>query len=156
MAYNHWYEVTYEPILQLAKWNEFNEDVPLKVVSIFSWMPQTIMSIKHSRNQLKHQIYDIEMLINALNIGKGNFYELKALDFLNVNLTEYQSRIEKIVDLLHPIIGTVATSKYLHFSAPKFFPMWDSLIRRSRKLSNNSNGYYQYMESFKKDLNVKK
>ena len=45
--YNTWYDATYDAILTMANWSVLEKDVPQKVACVFSWMPQTIMGIRH-------------------------------------------------------------------------------------------------------------
>jgi hypothetical protein len=154
MAYNPWYTDTYEPILNIANWDSFADDAPKKMVAIFSWMPQTIMSIRHPGKQFKYQLFELKSLIDALKKSENNFDLLKFSTLLSVDITLHQNKIEELFSALFHIMGAVATSKYLHFSAPRLFPMWDRQIRVKGGFSEDSSGYFAYMSKFKSDLQI--
>lgn len=154
MDYNPWYMDTYEPILDMANWHNFSADVTKKMVAIFSWMPQTIMAVKHQGNRYKYQVYKVASLIKALQACAEAFENIRNMYLLGEDLRNSENTVIEICSGLFPIMGSVAASKYLHFSAPRFFPMWDSQIRSKGHFKDNPRGYFQYMQSFKSVLQV--
>jgi hypothetical protein len=156
VSYNTWYSDTYEEILDIAEWSVFENNIERKMVSVFSWMPTVIMGIKHSKDERKYDLYALKDMTKATQECKKFFEEIKTERLLDVDLVKIEENIINIVERLYPILGTVAASKYLHFSAPCLFPMWDSKIRGSRNLADSPEGYYKYMNEIKKELKDKK
>ena len=143
MAYNPWYSATYEPIIRMAKWDEPCEDLEVKVIAIFSWMPQTIMKVKHEGGKYKCELFDVNSLHLALKSCSFHFYTLREKSLISENIHEWKQEIITICKYLFPIFGSVATSKYLHFSIPSFFPMWDSQIRKKAGLGDTPDGFFK-------------
>jgi len=152
MNYNPWYVFSYEPMMNMADWQDFHADVEKKVVVIFSWMPQTIMAIKHKGDKRKCEIYDNIALSNAVGNSVKEFEAVKGGLLLEFDLDSNSRYILALCETLFPILGSVASSKYLHFSAPQLFPMWDRQLRLKEKLDDTAFGYIEYMRRFKKEL----
>ena len=133
-ADNPWYTISYEPILDIANWQDYSADTEKKVVAIFSWMPQTIMSIKHKGNKLKYEIYDNKALANAVERSRQAFEAVRHNLLLEFDLENNVQYLRTLCEALFPILGSVASSKYLHFSNPCLFPMWDRQLRLVRRI----------------------
>ena len=152
MAYNPWYTISYEPILDIANWKDYCADTEKKIVAIFSWMPQTIMSVKHKGNKLKYEIYDNKALTAAVKSSRPAFEAVSHNQLLEFDIDENAHHLETLCEALFPILGSVASSKYFHFSAPCLFPMWDRQLRLKQGLDDTPNGYIEYMRRFKLQL----
>lgn len=152
--YNQWYEITYEPIFTMADWQNFNKDLERKLVAIFSWMPQTIMSIKHDKESMKCHHFGKTEFQSAIDSCQSHFDELKGLSLVSADLSVWEKPISEVCGILFPILGSVASSKYLHFSAPYFFPMWDRQIRIKAKFPDSPVGYVSFMQMFKDQMKL--
>jgi len=161
-TYNVWYSATYERIFDMANWSEFSSDLDKKIVCVFAWMPQAIMNIHHSgkgKNLVtKASIYDPIKVYQV-------FEELKSVAkyFKDKNLTDtdlddslVKNRICKLCNPLFSILGSVATSKFLHFSYPYFFIMWDNSLRKKKQCKNSQDGYWEYLKKAQKALKNKR
>lgn len=154
-TYNQWYNITYETILKMVDWNHFSKDIDKKIVCIFSWMPMSIMNIKtkkESNANLKSQLFNLDDVTNGIVDVEIDFNKISNQLLIKVNLEDIKKEVIKICSTLFKYFGSVASSKYLHFSAPKLFPMWDSNLRISEKLKDNSDGYYEYMKLFRDEI----
>lgn len=152
MDYNPWYIFSYEPMMDMANWQDFSADIEKKVVVIFSWMPQTIMAIKHKGDKRKYEIYDNKALADAVGHSVQAFTAVRGSLLLEFDLDSNTRYILTLCEALFPILGSVASSKYLHFSAPQLFPMWDRQLRLKEGLDDTALGYIEYMRRFKKEL----
>lgn len=151
---NPWYAFTYEAILDLANWDELEADVAKKVVGIYSWMPQTIMKLRMPQNRFMCDVHTLESVTNAARqaaegIGPFNDIALEDLDIDN-----RAGEVQDVIAPLFNVLGSVAASKYLHFSRPNFFPMWDATLRNEAGFQNTPEGFIQYMSLFKRELAV--
>ena len=149
--YNQWYNYTYEEILNIAQWNNFDIDIEKKIVCIFSWMPCAIMNISHSgkgENKVtKAQKYDLKTTKEKIISVKSSadYFSGKKLIETDIKKESVKSEIIKLSEPLVEILGTVGASKFLHFSFPLFFIMWDRKIRTHFKLPDDNIGYYSYL-----------
>ncbi|BEP70889.1 MULTISPECIES: hypothetical protein [unclassified Variovorax] len=150
--YNPWYGHTYEVIQELADWRTFSRDIPKKVMCIYSWMPQTLMSVKHAGGGTKWSAFSLEDIERLTKTVDSEFAAVQSLELQKANLEELEGSLRNIASVLFPPFGPVAMSKYLHFSAPTLFPMWDRRIRSSRKHAATVDGYLEYMRVFKEEL----
>ncbi|MBP7653060.1 hypothetical protein KA977_06540 [Candidatus Dependentiae bacterium] len=157
--YNQWYNFTYEGIFSLASWDNFNEDIEKKIICLFSWMPCAIMNITHSgkgKNRItKAQVYNIENCKEKILSVKSIAESFKNIKLVDIDIKNKKIK-QNILDLSKPLVeifGTVGASKFLHFSFPFFFIMWDRKIRNHYKLKDNEIGYYNYLLNAKEALN---
>ena len=152
--YNTWYDATYDAILTMADWSKLASDVPKKVTCIYAWMPQTIMNTKHQGGRPKWVTYSLSDAEQVLKQAEVSFADLAATqqDLTQFDISRVEPGLLRIFQLLFPLFGSVASSKYLHFSAPKLFPMWDRAIRIARGHRDTSQGFLDYMHQFKKEL----
>ena len=152
MAYNPWYTISYEPILDIANWKDYCADTEKKIVAIFSWMPLTIMSIKAKGNKRKYEIYDNKALTVAVKRSRSAFEAVRYNQLLEFDIDKNAHHLKTLCEALFPILGSVAGSKYFHFSAPCLFPMWDRQLRLKEGLDDTPRGYIEYMRRFKTAL----
>jgi hypothetical protein len=152
MAYNPWYIISYETILDMANWKDFCADTEKKIVAIFAWMPQTIMSIKHKGNKLKYEIYDNKALAVAVKNSSPSFEAISRYQLLEFDIDENARHLETLCKALFPNLGSVASSKCFHFSAPRLLPMWDRQLRLKQGLDDTPYGYIEYIRRFKLQL----
>lgn len=154
VPYNPWYDETYDAIFEMADWKELPADIPKKIVCIYSWMPHTLMGTKHVGGRRKWSCISLNDVETATRKVSEDFAEVSTLMLQEANIDVCENHICKIFTALIPLFGTVATSKYLHFSAPSFFPMWDRKIRISRGHDDTVDGYIEYMHAFKAELDI--
>lgn len=154
--YNTWYDSTYDAILTMADWSRLDVDVAKKMVCVYGWMPQTIMGIKHVGGRPKWANFAIADLQLALAQASKHFSGLHALDLRTTNIDKLEKRLHRVLQLLLPPLGSVVASKYLHFSAPKFLPMWDRAIRLGREHADTPQGFIDYVRQFKSELAIRK
>jgi len=152
MTYNPWYCATYEHILEIADWAHLSTDIEKKMVGVFSWMPQTIMAIKTTGRRFRYELYDPDAIANALHQHEDAFLHIRSQVLIEVNLEEHTPLIKAICNTLFPALGSVASSKYLHFSAPTLLPMWDRHIRVARGHEDTVDGFIAYIAEFKEEL----
>ena len=153
VPYNPWYSSTYETILDIANWGRLDAEVDRKIVAIFSWMPQTLMSIRHRGLRFKFEIYTKEHVTESLAPVAGQFGVLQESRLAEFDLCGSNREIlVRACEVLFPILGTVAGSKYLHFSAPKLIPMWDRKIRLGAGCRDSVEGFMDYVRTFKAEL----
>lgn len=150
--YNAWYNDTYDSIFKMANWTTFSADVPKKVVCVYSWMPQTLMGVKHTGGRPKWASFSLNDVQAATRAVDSEFSEIHALTLREVNIDECDRHLRTVISALIQPFGVVAASKYLHFSAPKLFPMWDRSIRLARGHADTVDGFIEYMRAFKVDL----
>jgi hypothetical protein len=150
--YNHWYTDTYDVIFQMADWNDFAKDVGRKVVCIFSWMPQTLMAISHTGKSKKWEHYSLTAVADSLDLVAGDFDNVVAIKLIDASIEQSRQNIEALCGVLFPAFGPSAASKYLHFSVPRFFPMWDQKIRKHASFRETSAEYIRYMQHFQSEL----
>lgn len=151
--YNTWYLKTYDEIFKMADWSNFSAHVPRKIVCIYAWMPQTIMGLKAAGGKKLWEIIscdDVNQVVAAL---EPSFEVTRSEDFLS-----YQAVFDEIIELYSGLVSVLrptATSKYLHFSHPKLFPMWDNGIRKKMHLKNSPDDYAKligiYFEQYSND-----
>lgn len=159
MAYNRWYTYTYEPILRIADWSELSADVEKKVVAIFSWMPRTIMNISHTDKEhpgrkYKCEVFALQSVLEKLVQVSDDFNAIKKCELMkfDFDLPEHTAELKRLCEALFDIFGSVAASKYLHFSAPKLIPMWDLELRKGKGFKDSPDGFIRYMSWFKDQL----
>ena len=149
---NPWYAFTYETILDLADWTTLDADVARKLVGIYSWMPQTIMKLKMPGNRFMCDAYSLQDVTNAAHQTVPNIEPVNNITLQDINLDETSEQIENIVAPMFGVLGSVAASKYFHFSRPYLFPMWDTTLRNEARLENSPAGFVQYMQLFQREL----
>ena len=154
MAYNPWYYVTYETILQIATWNDLSEDIEKKIVGIFSWMPQTIMAVRHPGRRFKYEFYTAQALRDTLQPLQEQFSNIREQTLEDFDIENNTTILRALCGALFPALGAVGGSKFLHFSAPTLLPMWDKRIRLAGKHDDSETGYIEYMTAFKKALRI--
>ena len=154
LPYNTWYDATYDSIREMANWPELNVDVSRKVTCVFAWMPQTIMGVKHTGGRPKWATFSLAEVQAAVDQAVVSFALLSSFELVNVELAEIKVNLLRVLELMFPPFGTVAASKYLHFSAPGLFPMWDRSIRIARGHQDCPQGFLDYMSQFKAELLV--
>ncbi len=148
--YNNWYIDTYESILHMADWSRFESNVPEKIVCIFAWMPQTIMGINAGGGRKLWEEVSYHRVQEVVADLSDTFEKTKQTDF-----PSFEPVIPSITILyegLSSILKPTASSKYLHFSHPRLFPMWDNRIRKYFGLVDSAQGYIgllkKYSEAF--------
>lgn len=154
VPYNTWYDETYDAIFEMADWEKLSADVPKKAVCIYSWMPHSLMGTRHVGGRPKWSCISLNDVETATRKASTDFFGVSTLILQEANIKDCEKYIRTILAALVPLFGTVATSKYLHFSAPRFFPMWDRKIRISRGHDDTVDGYIEYMHAFKAELEV--
>jgi hypothetical protein len=156
MPYNPWYTATYQPILEMANWKKLTADIEKKIIAIFSWMPQTIMSVTHSQNpnRCKWEIYSVEHLRSALEPMEASFAPIATIGLAEIDMARNGAVIEELCAALFPMLGSVAASKYMHFSAPHLLPMWDKGIREDGGYEDSISGYLDFLSAFSRQLRV--
>ena len=158
-GYNPWYSATYEPIFEMANWDDFACDIEKKFVCIFAWMPQAIMNIGHSgrgRNRVtKAMIYNTNRVRDEIQQVQQMAAFFKGQNLLDVDLEDpkVQEYISRLCHTVFNILGSVGGSKYLHFSFPELFPMWDSRLRKEKGCPDSAPGYLRYLRIVKRALN---
>jgi hypothetical protein len=152
MPYNPWYEATYEAICEMPHWHRLDQEVPMKMVCVFSWMPQTIMSVNHTGRVPKWTEFGLAAVESRLRQAAPLVADVRNLRLEEAVLAEREASLLALFQLLFLPLGSVAASKLLHFSVPRFFPMWDRGIRLGRGHKDNANGYFEYMAHFQHDL----
>jgi hypothetical protein len=150
--YNPWYDATYSAILGMARWEQFEADVPKKVACIFAWMPQTIMSVKHAGGAPRWVYFGPEEVARRFSQAAPIVATLRDLHLGQFVVAEHGAAVESILGILFPPFGSVAASKLLHFSIPKLFPMWDRRIRHRRGHPDSPAGYVAYMKQFRDEI----
>ncbi len=156
MAYNPWYTATYQPILDMANWSILTADIEKKVVAVFSWMPKTIMAINHAGRRYKWEIYGTESMRSALEPVQERFSAIQNEHLKDFVISRNSALIGELFEALFPIVGPVAASKYMHFSAPQLLPMWDDAIRKDAGCEATGNGYVHYVAGYQRQLRVRK
>ena len=152
-AYNQWYPATYDKIFSMASWQDFTADVERKVVCVFSWMPQTIMNVRHPGKRKKSELFGVGDACEHVRAASLHFERVKNMELASVNLQDIRSDIIGSSEPIFALFGPSAGSKFLHFAAPRLFPMWESSLRKEAKLSKGSSGeYFQYMQLFQREL----
>jgi hypothetical protein len=152
--YNKWYDATYGEIATMASWSQLDVDVAKKVVCVYAWMPQTIMGIKHTGGRPKWATFSLARVQKAFTKAATTFDQIKQLELRAADLDEIETSLLRVLKLLFLPLGSVAASKYLHFSAPKLVPMWDRKIRLAQRHSDTPQGFISYMRQFKAELAV--
>jgi len=150
--YSCWYTHTYDAILQMANWDVFASDAEKKIVCVFSWMPQTIMAVKHKGGRQKKDVYDLRTVSRVMEEAQSSFDSIKHLELMTVDLLDVKTQIRGVCSKLFRLFGSVVASKYLHFSVPRLLPMWDSAIRNERHYKDTPDGYFDYIQQFQNDL----
>ena len=112
------------------------------------------MSIRHSKGSVKHELFSPESIRTALRSVNGGFDKIKNCELKDFDVSLHQKVLEELCHALFPLLGSVAASKYLHFSAPRLLPMWDRKLRQSKGFEDSASGYIRYMIEFKNDLNI--
>lgn len=157
-GYNLWYSATYEPIFEMANWDDFALDIEKKFVCVFAWMPQTIMSILHSRqgsNRVtKAMVYGDDRVREEFQQVESVASLFKGQSLLDIDLEdrEVQDRVLDLCDPIFKVLGSVGGSKYLHFSFPDLFPMWDRKLRKEKRCPDSPFGYLRYLGIVKRAL----
>ena len=144
-AYNPWYTLTYEKILEAVKWHDLLVDLDLKIALVFSWMPMVIM---HHRENRTHA--EIEAVLDGAN---SRFVGLPMADLWEIqHLSPHRDAIVSAFDGLRECLGGVAASKFLHFSRPRFFPMYDRRIAGIK----SGDDYFRFIVHVRDKLRVRK
>jgi len=154
MPYNPWYIATYQPILELANWKLLTADIEKKIIAIFSWMPTTVMSVRQGGGGFKWETYNIEAFVSALEHMGESFITIRDLDLLDTDVARSRVAIASLFGALLPLLGAVGASKYVHFSAPRLLPMWDSAIIKAAKFEKSSDSYIKFIMQFQQKLRV--
>lgn len=149
---NPWYAFTYDAILDLANWEILDADVAKKMVGIYSWMPQTIMKLRMPQNRFMCDVHSLQDVTLAATQTVPNMEPLNNTTLQKLAFEEGAEQIEIVLTPLFGVLGSVAASKYLHFSRPHLFPMWDATLRTEAHLENSPAGFLQYMQLFKQEL----
>lgn len=149
---NPWYAFTYEAILDLANWEVLDADVAKKMIGIYAWMPQTLMKLRMPQKRFMCDVYSLQDVASAAKRAIKPMEPLNRITLLDLNFAEYSDQIEGVITPLFDVLGSVAASKYLHFSRPNLFPMWDAMLRKKAEFENSPAGYIQYMHLFKLEL----
>jgi len=157
-GYNPWYSVTYEPIFDMANWDDFTLDINKKFVCIFAWMPRTIMNIPHSgrgQNQVtKAMVYDNDRVREEFQQVQpiASFFKGQSLLDIDLEDPEVQDRVLDLCVSIFKVLGRVGGSKYLHFLFPDLFPMWDRGLRTREGCPDSPSGYLRYLRIVKRAL----
>jgi hypothetical protein len=152
--YNTWYDATYDAIFTMADWSKLNADVPKKVACVYAWMPLTIMGVKHAGGMPKWATYSLPDVQVVLNQAADPFAALTQLDLIQTDIATIEAGLLNVLELVFPLFGSVAASKYLHFSAPRLIPMWDRSIRIAQRHGDSPQGFLSYVRQFKNELSV--
>lgn len=156
MAYNPWYSATYRPLLDMADWRVLTADLERKVIGIFSWMPTTIVSVKHAGNVYKWEMNSVASIRAALEPMQLRFAVIRREHLRNFVISRHEGFISNLFDAVAAIMGPVAASKFLHFSAPQLLPMWDNAIRINAGCEATGAGYIHYTADCQRQLRVRK
>lgn len=160
MQYNQWYVATYEVILSMANWQDLTADLERKLVCIFSWMPQAIMNVNHSGSAKKgtlkrrSELFGVRQASECVRKAASHLETVKDKELLSLNLQDIREDVLGICGPIFDLLGSVAGSKFLHFSRPRLFPIWDSSLRLSAKLPDSPEGYFEYMKLFQSELEL--
>lgn len=138
----------------MAAWDRLSADVEKKVVGIFSWMPQTIMAIRAAGSGFRFEQYDAAVIAAAVRPFEQDFRQVRELIRAEFDIEANRILLARVYNALFPIMDSVASSKYLHFSAPTLLPMWDRQIRIAGHHNDSANGYLAYIADFKAKLEV--
>jgi hypothetical protein len=103
MPYNRWYTYAYDHIRQIADWSDLAADVEIKIIAIFSWMRQPIMSIKHSKDSVKHELITPDLIRATLESVSGEFDKIKTLELKDFDVHRHEKTLEELCDALFPI-----------------------------------------------------
>ena len=126
--YNQWYVATYEVILSMANWPDFTADLERKLVCIFSWMPQAIMNVNHSGStkkgnlKRKSDLFGVQQAADGVRKGASYLKTARDRELASVNLQEIKGEVLGVCAPIFDCLGSVAGSKFLHFSRPHLFP----------------------------------
>lgn len=133
-AYNPWYTLTYEKILGAVPWDDLSADLEIKIALVFSWMPMVIMRHRETRT-----LANVGGVVTNAAVKFGRLPQSEL--WLIQDLSPYRESISTVFDGLQESLGGVASSKFLHFSRPRFFPMFD------RKIADIKSGedYFDFM-----------
>ena len=159
-GYNQWYVATYEDILSMANWGDFASDLGRKLVCVFSWMPRAIMNVNHSGSakngnlKLKSKAFGVRSAGEYIRNAASHFEAVRDKELLSVNLADIKEDVLATCSPVFRLLGSVAASKFLHFSCPHLFPMWDSSLRKNAKLRDSPEGYFEYMLLFQSEISL--
>src|SRR6266540_3016361 len=123
MPYNLWYTWTYEAIPEMADWRNLAADIERKVVTIFAWMPQTIMSIRQKGGGFKHQEFTPQAIGDQLDPLAQAFTGIAREELRKFDIAKHEEFLLKVFDVLFPFPGAVAGPKHLPFPSPSVLPM---------------------------------
>lgn len=140
-----WYSLSYEAILRMARWDEYDLDVAKKFTSIFAWMPMMLLNVRHRGGKVKADEFSYENVVRGLQTARPCFEKVRSIGFENADFLDkgFQHEIWACTNHLVDCLGWVGASKYLHFSAPEFFIMWDKGIIDRHKYKRNTGGFCQ-------------
>ena len=144
--YNKWYLDTYDVIFKMADWSRFDAEIPRKVICIFAWMPQTIMGLKDKGGKKLWESVSEEKMHSLISGLTLSFEITKSETFLSYGTVTEQ--IKKLYYGLSTGLRSTATTKYLHFSHPNLFPMWDSEIKKQLNLKDSPEDYVKLIEIY--------
>ena len=151
-TYNQWYSATYDKILCFCDWGRLDADVEMKVLCVFGWMPLAIMNVTDSgkgrERRTKAAIHHPEAL--RADLGElaqtGEFFRGRNLDDTDLQDPTLKAQVVGLCGPVFKALGSVAGSKFLHFSYPSFFIMWDRRLRANEKLKDSTEGYLEYLK----------
>ena len=131
------------PKLLTVENNNKSSDINQILDFLNKWLCR--ISVKDFQNcKLKESLIDI-----------NNNFNLKNETVLNVNLGKHKEKIietyKRVVVLKH--VGSTTTSKILHIINPKLYAPWDKKIADSLGLKRDAQGYIEYIEVVKENVN---
>jgi hypothetical protein len=153
---NPWYGYTYEAIFGMAKWYIFPAEIDRKMVCIFSWMPQTIMNINMPGGKKRFE-FTVEEVSDAAQRAFNALedYDSVCCCYCDFEIDKNRTSILNTVRPLFDVLGPVTASKFLHFSRPCLFPMWDRAIAIQSGFPGLSvDDYVDFMKQFQDELCV--
>ena len=148
-----WYNRSYDSIFKIADWETFSADIPAKFTCIFAWMPMQLLNVRHKGRQVKGSVFSYEQVQSTLTDLDPTFDRLKGKTLIDADLQD-ELQIADISSCAQPLagfLGWVGASKYLHFSQPGMFLMWDNgIIRRCNsrgvRITATTGGYLRFLE----------
>lgn len=157
--HNDWYSRSYDSIFKMADWKTFSADIPAKFTCIFAWMPMQLLNVRHGGKQAKGDVFSYEHVQSTLAGLDSTFNRFRGQTLLGANLQDKLQRadISSCAQPLAGFLGWVGASKYLHFSHPQMFLMWDrGIIRQCNakgvEVSATTDGYLRFLEYAQSEL----
>jgi len=144
--YNKWYLDTYEVIFRMADWSRFDAEIPQKMICMFAWMPQTIMGLKAEGGKKLWELVSLEKVQSLLSSLALSFEVTKPETFRShFRVTE---QIKNLYSGLSTVLRSTGATKYLHFSHPNLFPMWDNEIKKQLVLKGSPEDYVKLIHIY--------